>query len=152
MDSTLMWLLVPQILHGFGYMLVSVSVLEFIFAQAPFRLKGFMIGMWYAMFSITYLFLNIIDFFITYFCKEEKVWVIYESVKIGIIGLSLIIFGISCRWYRYRERDEIVNIQGMIENIFEKELSQQYEEANDEDSDGEDTILISSQTGYHTFD
>ena len=152
MDSTLMWLLVPQILHGFGYMLVSVSVLEFIFAQAPFRLKGFMIGMWYAMFSITYLFLNIIDFFITYFCKEEKVWVIYESVKIGIIGLSLIIFGISCRWYRYRERDEIVNIQGMIENIFEKELSKQYEEANDEDSDGEDTILISSQTGYHTFD
>ena len=47
-------------------------------------------------------------------------WIIYESIKIGIIGLSLIIFGISCRWYHYHERDEVVNVQGMIEDIFEK--------------------------------
>ena len=40
-DNPLMWLLVPQILQGFGYMLVFVSVLEFICAQAPFRMKGF---------------------------------------------------------------------------------------------------------------
>ena len=40
MDSTLMWLLVPHIPYGFGYMLVFVSVFEFICAQAPFRLKG----------------------------------------------------------------------------------------------------------------
>ena len=153
MDSTLMWLLVPQILHGFGYMLVSVSVLEFICAQAPFRLKGFMIGIWYAMFSIKYLFINIIEFSIefstTSFHKEHKAWTIYESIRIGIIGLSLIIFGISCRWYRYRERDEVVNVQGMIEDIFEKELLQQNKE---DSSDDEDTILISSQTNYCTFD
>ena len=65
MDGTLVWLLVPHILHGFGYMLVFVSVLEFICAQAPFRLKGFMIGIWYAMLSINYIFVNIIDEVIT---------------------------------------------------------------------------------------
>ena len=146
MDSTLMWLLVPQILQGFGYMLVFVSVLEFICAQAPFRLKGFMVGIWYAMFSIKYIFVDIIEFSITFFYKEDRTWIIYESIKIGIIGLSLIIFGISCRWYRYRERDEVVNVQGMIEDIFEKELNKQQ---NDED---EDTILITSQSDYHTFD
>ena len=145
MDSTLMWLLVPQILQGFGYMLVFVSVLEFICAQAPIRMKGFMVGIWYAMFFIKYMFINIIEFSITSFYKEDRAWIIYESIKIGIIGLSLIIFGISCRWYRYRERDEVVNVQGMIEDIFEKELNQQQ---NDED---EDTVLISSQTDYNTF-
>ena len=144
-DSTLMWLLVPHILHGFGYMLVFVSVLEFICAQAPFRLKGLMVGIWYAMFSIKYIFVEIIEFSITSIYKEDKAWIIYESIKIGIIGLSLIIFGISCRWYRYRERDEVVNVQGMIEDIFEKELNQQQ---NDED---EDTVLITSQTNYNTF-
>ena len=41
---------------------------------------------------------------------------LYESIKIGIIGL---IFGISCRWYCYRECDEVVNVQEMIEDIFE---------------------------------
>ena len=145
MDSTLMWLLVPQILQGFGYMLVFVSVLEFICAQAPIRMKGFMVGIWYAMFFIKYLFINIIEFSITSFYKEDKAWIIYESTRIGIIGLSLIIFGISCRWYRYRERDEVVNVQGMIEDIFEKELNQQQ---SDED---EDTVLISSQTDYYAF-
>ena len=141
-----MWLLVPQILQGFGYMLVFVSVLEFICAQAPFRMKGFMVGIWYAMSFIKFLLLNMIEFSITSFYKEESTWIIYESIKIGIIGLSLIIMGISCRWYRYRERDEVVNVQGMIEDIFEKELNQQQ---NDED---EDTILMTSQTDYHTFD
>ena len=57
-------------------------------------------------------------------------------------GLSLIIFGISCRWYRYRERDEVVNAQGMIEDIFERELLQQ---ENEDEND-------SSQTNYSTFD
>ena len=150
MDSTLIWLLVPQVLHGFGYMLVFVSVLEFICAQAPFRLKGFMVGIWYAMFFIKFLLLNMIEFSITSFYNRDRAWIIYESTRIGIIGLSLIIFGISCRWYRYRERDEVVNVQGMIEDIFEKELLQQ--QNKEDSSDDEDTILISSQTNYCTFD
>ena len=119
-DNKLMWLLVPQILHGFGYMLVFLTVLEFICAQAPFRLKGFMVGIWYAMLSIKY-FITTIDTAIVYYLME-RTWIIYESIKIGIISLSLVIFGISCRWYRYRERDEVVNVQGMIEEIYEREL------------------------------
>ena len=148
-NSTLMWLLVPQIIHGFGYMLVFVSVLEFICAQAPFRLKGFMIGIWYAMFSLKYLLINMIDSAVIYYHLIERTWIIYESIKIGIIGLSLIIFSIICRWYRYRERDEVVNVQGMIEEIVERELLQQQNE--EESTNGEDIVLISSQTNYHTF-
>ena len=148
-DSTLMWLLVPQIIHGFGYMLVFVSVLELICAQAPFRLKGFMIGIWYAMFSLKNLLINIIDSAVIYDGLMERTWIIYESIKIGIIGLSLIIFSIICKWYRYRERDEVVNVQGMIEEIVERELLQQQNE--EESTNGEDIVLISSQTNYHTF-
>ena len=141
-----MWLLVPQILHGF---VVFLTVPEFICAQAPFRLKGFIVGIWYAMLSIKYIFVNIIDYVIASYDGKERTWIIYQSTKTGIIGLSLIIFGISCRWYHYRERDEVVNVQGMIEDIFERELLQQQ---NEEESDNdEDTILITSQTDYQTF-
>ena len=150
MDSTLMWTLVPQILHGFGYMLVFVSVLEFICAQAPFRLKGFVIGIWYAMFSIKYIYINVIEFaIITYFHEEEKVWIIYKSVLMGIMALSLIISGITCRWYRYRERDEVVNIQGMIEDIVENELECRQ---NEEITDHESTSIAIVQNNYCTFD
>ena len=147
-DNTLMWLLVPQILHGFGYMLVFLTVLEFICAQAPFRLKGFIVGIWYAMLSIKY-FITTIDTATAHYHLMERTWIIYESIKISIIGLSLIVFGISCRWYHYRERDEVVNVQGMIEEIYERELLQQENEENEDDD--EDTVLISSQTDYHTF-
>ena len=148
-DNTLMWLLVPQILHGFGYMLVFMTVLEFICAQAPFRLKGFMVGIWYAMLSIKYFIAAIDNVIFVYYHLMERTWIIYESIKISIIGLSLIIFGISCRWYRYRERDDVVNVQGMIEEIYERELLQQ--ENEEDSSDDEDTILITSQTNYQTF-
>ena len=148
-DNTLMWLLVPQILHGFGYMLVFMTVLEFICAQAPFRLKGFMVGIWYAMLSIKYFIAAIDNVIFVYYHLMERTWIIYESIKIGIIGLSLIIFGISCRLYRYRERNEVVNVQGMIEEIYERELLQQ--ENEEDSSDDEDTILITSQTNYQTF-
>ena len=150
-DNTLMWLLVPQILHGFGYMLVFLTVLEFICAQAPFRLKGFMVGIWYAMLSIKYFITTIDTAIFDYYHLMERVWIIYESIKIGIIGLSLIIFGISCRWYRYRERDEVVNVQGMIEEIYERELLQQEnEEDSSDDNINADTVLT-SQNNYHTF-
>ena len=61
--------------------------------------------------------------------------------------MSLVIFGISCRWYRYRERDEVVNVQGMIEEIVEKKLLQQQNKS--ESSSGyENNVLIGN---YHTF-
>ena len=144
MDSELMWLLVPQILHGFGYLLVFLTVLEFICAQAPFRLKGFIVGIWYAMLSIKYIFVNIIDYAIASHDGKERIWVIYQSTKTGIIGLSLIIFGISCRWYRYRERDEVVNVQGMIEEIFERELLHEEDSSDDEQTEP----IASSQTVF----
>ena len=103
-----------------------------------------MVGIWYAMLSIKY-FITTIDTAIAYYHLMERVWIIYESIKIGIIGLSLIIFGICCQWYRYRERDEVVNVQGMIEEIYERELLQQ------ENEDDDDIILIASQTNYQTF-
>ena len=146
-DNTLMWLLVPQLLHAFGYMLVFLTVLEFICAQAPFRLKGFMVGIWYAMLSIKYFIATIDSAIFVYYHIMERTWIM--SIRIGIIGLSLIIFGISCRWYRYRERDEVVNVQGMIEEIYERELLQH--ENEEDSSDDEDTVLISSQCDYHTF-
>jgi peptide/histidine transporter 3/4 len=145
MDDKLVWLLIPQVLYGFGYMLVFMTTLEFICAQAPYTLKGFMIGIWYCTFSIKYILVGNVDYYI--YDKEETTWIIYESIKTGMIGLSVIIFGVGCRWYRYHERDEVVNVQGMIENIYERELLQQ----QDEDSDESLSIHTMPQT-YHTFD
>ena len=47
------WLIaIPQALNGLAHVLVFMTVLEFIFAQAPHSMQGLLIGLWYALQSI----------------------------------------------------------------------------------------------------
>ena len=111
-------LILPQLLHGLAYLLVFMTVLEFICAQAPHTMKGLLIGIWYASFSIKYFTVGVLDVYMV----EETTWNIYHGVKGFSIFLSIVLFSLVCKFYRYRERDEIVNEQAIIEEQYEREL------------------------------
>ena len=100
-----------------------MTVFEFICAQAPRSTKGLFIGLWYATFSIRYLVVGILDNLII----ERMSWLICEGVKWFLILVSLVLFSCVSRRYQYRERDEIVNVQGMIEDTYERWLDQEEE-------------------------
>ena len=71
---------------------------------------------------------------------ETIPWNIYHGIKgIGIF-LSIISFSLVYRYYRYRERNEIVNEQNIIEEQYERELLMN--ESEDTDSSSEDDELI----------
>ena len=122
-DNTYLWFIIPQLLNGFSSLLVSMTVFEFISAQAPRTTQGLLIGLWYATFSIRYLVVGILDNVII----ERRSWLIYEGVKGFLILVSLVLFSCVSRRYRYRQRDEIVNVQGMIEDVHERWLDQEEE-------------------------
>ena len=122
-DNTYLWFIIPQLLNGLSSLLVSMTVFEFICAQAPRTTQGLLIGLWYATFSIRYLVVGVLDSYIT----EKKSWLICEGVKGFLILVSLVLFSYVSRNYRYRQRDEIVNVQGMIEDIYERQLDQEEE-------------------------
>ena len=111
-------LIIPQILHGLAYLLVFMTVLEFICAQAPYTMKGLLIGIWYASFFIRYFTVGVLDVYMI----GETSWNIYHGIKGFGIFLSIISFSLVCKFYRYRERDEIVNEQAIIEEQYEREL------------------------------
>ena len=117
-DNLFLLLIIPQILHGLAYLLVFMTILEFICAQAPYTMKGLLIGIWYANLSFKYLVVNILDGYIV----ETTTWNIYHGVKGLGIFLSIISFSLVYKFYRYRERDEIVNEQAIIEEQYEREL------------------------------
>ena len=119
-DNTYLWFIVPQFLNGLSSLLVSMTVFEFISAQAPRTTQGLLIGLWYA---IRYLVVGILDTFII----ERRSWLINEGVKGFLILVSLVLFSCVSRCYRYRQRDEIVNVQGMIEDTHERWLDQEEE-------------------------
>ena len=122
-ENTYLWLIIPQLINSASFLLVSMTVFEFICAQAPRTTQGLLIGLWYATFSIKYLVVGILDNLII----ERRSWLIYEGVKGFLILVSLVLFSCVSKHYRYRQRDEIVNVQGMIEAIYERRLAQHEE-------------------------
>ena len=122
-DNTYLWFIIPQLLNGLSSLLVSMTVFEFICAQAPRTTQGLLIGLWYATFSIRYLLVGLVDVFLF----EKTFWLIFEGVKVFLILVSLVLFSCVSRRYRYRQRDEIVNVQGMIEDTHDKWLDQEEE-------------------------
>ncbi len=119
-DSVLYLAFIPLILKGLSYLLVFVTTLEFICAQAPNAINGFMIGIWYSMLCINYSGIDLIE--ILFQRANITTWNIYHGSKGLLIFLSIILFSVSSKHYHFRERSEIVNEQAMIEEIYEREL------------------------------
>ena len=105
-----------------------MTALEFICAQAPLRLKGLLIGIWYSLLATNYLVVEVQELFTV----SSLSWTIFHAVKAFAIFLSLMIYMWVSNRYQYRLRDEVVNEQFLVEKIFERELNlaEEYERAN----------------------
>ncbi len=121
------------ILQGIAYLLVFMTMLEFICAQSPNSMKGILIGIWYSMLSIRVSIVNILDIWDNY---DITSWNIYHGIKGVCIFVSLMLFSWVAKRYRYRERNEVVNEQAIIEEQYERELLMN--ESSEEESYNED--------------
>ena len=142
-DNTYLWFIIPQLLNGLSSLLVSMTVFEFICAQAPLTTQGLLIGLWYATFSIRYLVLGVLDNLVI----ERRSWLISEGVKGFLILVSLVLISCVSRHYRYRKRDEIVNVQTMIEAVYERRLARQQEYLAQQEHKG----LLTSNNSYDSL-
>ena len=111
---------IPLVMNGLSYLLVFVTTVEFICAQSPNAMKGLLIGVWYSLLSIKFAIVNNLD--IDSFLLQKDTWIIYHATKGLCIFVSIVLFSMIYKHYKYRERDEIVNEQAMIEEQYEREL------------------------------
>ena len=120
-NNTYLWMIIPQLLNGLAQLLVPMTTLEFICAQAPRTMQGLLIGFWYAMFSIRYILMSSLD-------NAISSWlglVIYQASRCGLIFLSLLLYLCLSRTYQYRIRDWVVHVQWMVEDIIERRIDQE---------------------------
>ena len=124
-DNLFLWTLVPIITRTIAYHLVFMTALEFISAQAPLKMKGSLICLWYALSSLRYLTHGTS----AYFINESEVWLIYTGVKASLMLLSILLYCCVAKRYRYRLRDEVVNERYLVEEVYDRELrlAEQYE-------------------------
>ena len=126
-NTPFLLMIIPNVLQGLAFLLVFMTTLEFICAQAPLRLKGLLIGIWYALLAVYYLPVAVSETFII----DVTTWEVFHEVKAFLIFLSLMLYLCVSRRYRYRLRDEVVNEQYLVEEIYERELAQAEEYERD---------------------
>ena len=108
---SLHWIEIPQALNGLVHMLVFLSALEFILAQAPRTMQGFLIGLWYAMQSV-----NLEITTAGYVSCAVFHWQYYAS-KTLLALLFFFPFVVVARKYKYCQLNEDVdiNVQQRVE-------------------------------------
>ena len=114
-------IIVSQFLNGLSLILIFLSVFEFILAQGPRTMQGLLIGLWYAYLSV-YLQLQIPALFLKLY-QHFHYWVTILKTCLAVV--SLIAFIIISRCYKYRQREESseINIQPVIEEYTERQLT-----------------------------
>ena len=111
------WVIIPQVLTGATFLLVFLTVFEFILAQSPYSMQGLLIGIWYCSYTVT-LVIVVIEQIICF------VWL--TSIKIGLALAFTVIYVAVALKYRRRVREEPTehNRQQVVENVYEKYIMQ----------------------------
>ena len=151
-NLTFLLLIIPYVLHGLAYLLVLMTALEFICAQTPLRLKGILIGFWYALLSVHYLVIEVPEAIIV----DNTTWELFHEIKVFLISMSFFTFLYVLERYHYQVHEEVVNEQFLVEEIYEREihLAAEYEREKREELRfvfGHDMNSASSQQCYDSI-
>ena len=118
-------LIIPQILSGIAFFLIYPAFVEFTIAQCPVQMRGVMVGMCMASLGIGYA----ININVQYpfgctndvLCTSFK----YYATKTGIVLLILIMFVILAKYYKFRVRENEVNIHQIVDDHYQRYMEQE---------------------------
>lgn len=121
-DTT--FLLIPNVLTGIAYAIMTVAMLEFICAQSPHSMKGLLMGLFFAFRGM----FELVGAGVTVpfsFGPWSDSYPIFPScgfyyyllnMVLGFVGLVSYI--VTARRYRYRQREELSNDRISVEEYF----------------------------------
>ena len=118
-------MLLPQIFLGFTFAILFPASLEFTIAQSPVHMRGVMVGIWFASLGCGYLFnINIkylFDCHNEYLCTASY----YYLTKSAVVFVILIVFVILARNYKYRVRENEVNVHQIVDDHYQRYMEQE---------------------------
>ena len=123
------WLVLPELFHQLAFLFVIVSALEFIVAQSPNQMRGLMVGVWYASFTMWQIIgYNLVIPFDTIFPHNCLSY--YFCTKSVVIGILLLLFMMYSIRYKLRMRDEVMNYNWIAEQHVENWLKEERQYSN----------------------
>ena len=118
-------LIIPQVLVGMSCFLIFPASLEFTIAQCPVQMRGVMVGMCMASLGIGYT-INI-NIQYPFGCDNNSICgnYYYYLTKTGIVLLILIVFVILAKYYKFRVRENEVNIHQIVDDHYQRYMEQE---------------------------
>ena len=123
------------ILKGIWYFLIFPTALEFTIAQSPEHMRGMMVGMCYASLGIGTVF----DAMLFYVILLSNLYYYILECVIGLI--VLIVFLILAKRYKYRVRENEVNIVQIVDEHYQRYMDQEEEYIREEQIYNEETNI-----------
>ena len=126
--------IVSQTLMGISYVLVNPVSLEFVVAQSPVQTRGVMVGLWYASWQIGVDLKNCLS--LIFHCQYQNICsnFYYYLTKFVLLLVILIVFVLLARRYKYRVRENDVNIYQIVDGTYQNYMKQEEEYNNKENS------------------
>ena len=120
-------LLIQNILTAVAYILIYGGTFEFICAQSPHSVKGFLIGVFFAisgLFQLLGVCGILLPFnFWRFSINFPSCGFVYYLVNIAISIIGVIAFNCAAKKYKYRQRDEFCDERRYIEEYYENAVS-----------------------------
>uniref|UniRef100_A0A1X7UNX8 Major facilitator superfamily associated domain-containing protein n=1 Tax=Amphimedon queenslandica TaxID=400682 RepID=A0A1X7UNX8_AMPQE len=131
-------LFISQTVQAFSYILVYPVSLEFTVAQSPVHMRGVMVGLWYTACWGFGLFLDTILKF-PFDCESQYICTsfYYYITKSVLVLIILIVFVILAKRYKYRVRENEVNVVQIVDDHYQRYMEQeeQYNRNRNDDVD-----------------
>uniref|UniRef100_A0A1X7TWB1 Uncharacterized protein n=1 Tax=Amphimedon queenslandica TaxID=400682 RepID=A0A1X7TWB1_AMPQE len=98
--------------------------LEFTVAQSPVHMRGMMVGLWFVSCGISYT-INI-TFKVPFDCESQYICTsfYYYIAKSVLVLMILIVFVILAKRYKYRVRENEVNIVQIVDDHYRRYINQ----------------------------
>ena len=128
-------LFIPKTIRSLTFILLHPVSLEFTVAQSPVHMRGVMAGLWYATsYGLSFL-INIILKF-PFNCESQYICTsfYYYITKSVLVLIILIVFVILAKHYKYRVRENEVNIVQIVDDHYQRYMEQE-EQYNKERND-----------------
>ena len=118
---------------GFTTIVLQKSSLEFVCAQAPYNMKGLLIGLYFTILMVSFFIGTLLclawsnNWFAILDISTCGIWFYLTTLVLAVVSSALL--GLVIRWYKARERDETTRSQDLVEEVYHK-----YKEQAQQDS------------------
>ena len=129
-------LFISKTIQSLTFILLHPVSLEFTVAQSPVHMRGVMVGLWYATsYGLGFLINTILKF--PFDCESQYICTsfYYYITKSVLVLIILIVFVILAKRYKYRVRENEVNIVQIVDDHYQRYINQREQFGNDTDSD-----------------